>query len=307
MKRTLLLLAALAALLGCGTGDEDADAYGHFEATEVLISAEGSGRLLAFDVDEGERLRPGVQVGLIDTTQLALKRREVAAQRAAARAKIAGVLAEISVLEEERRAARTELERIRQLVADEAATGQQFDERTARVRVLDERIAAVRIRNEPILGEIAALDAVLAGVDEQLRRSRIVNPVAGTILTTYAEPYELVSPGKPLYTIAALDTMYLRAYVSGAQLPHVHLGQPVEVLIDEDAERLRTLPGEVAWIASEAEFTPQMVQTKEERVTLVYAVKVRVPNPEGTLKIGMPGEVRWRETPAEARPQTATR
>jgi len=292
----LALLTLLALLLvGCGGGDGDSDAYGTFEATEVRLSAEVGGRLLHFDVDEGATLASGEAVGLIDTTDLALQRREVRANRTAVRAKARSVLAEIDVLEEERQTLRTEQQRLQRLLADSAATQQQLDQVDGQLRVIDRRMQAIRTQNAAVLSELEALDARLAQLDERLRKSRLVNPMAGTVLTTYASAHELVSPGAPLYEIADLDTMILRAYVSGAQLPHVRLGQAATVLVDEDAETDRALPGTVRWIASEAEFTPTMIQTKKERVTLVYAVEIHVPNPDGRIKIGMPGEVRFRE------------
>jgi HlyD family secretion protein len=138
-----------------------------------------------------------------------------------------------------------------------------------------------------------SIEARLNQIEQQLDDAHVVNPVNGTVLTTYVEPHELVGQGQPLYQIANLDTLELRAYVSGAQLPSIALGQSVEVLVDENAEENQRLSGKISWIASQAEFTPKMIQTKEERVTQVYALKIKVPNPDGILKIGMPGEVNF--------------
>lgn len=288
------LFALLALLLvGCNAGDERADAYGNFEATEVTVSAEQGGRLVRFDVGEGRRVQADAPAGLVDTTQLVLRRRELEAQREAARTRIDQVRGEVDVLETELDVAETEQARVQRLIEDEAATQQQLDEMNGRVRVLTRRIQATRTQLRTIQSEVDAIDASIAQVAQQIDDARITNPVDGTVLTTYAEPHELVGQGAPLYTVADLRTMYLRVYVSGAQLPHVHLGQSVTVLVDRSETENQAFDGTVAWIADEAEFTPRMIQTKEERVNLVYAVKVRVPNPEGTLKIGMPGEVRF--------------
>jgi len=289
------LALTLIAFAGCAGNGPSSDAYGNFEATEVLISSEATGRLLSFRVEEGQGLAAGEVVGLVDTVQLALKRDQLGASRQAVRSKITGVVAQIDVLEEQKRVALVEKNRIEKLLQDQAATRKQLDDVNGQISVLDRQIQSIRTQSAPILGEIDALDAQIAQLDDQIAKSRIVNPVDGTVLVTYAEPYELTAQGRPLYKIADLDTMYLRAYVSGAQLPHVRLGQPVDVLIDEDADTDRTLSGAITWIASQAEFTPKVIQTKEERVNLVYAFKVRVSNPEGRLKIGMPGEVRFRE------------
>ncbi len=279
--------------MGCGDGERASDAYGNFEARETLISAQMPGPLLAFSVREGQRLDAGAVVGLVDTVQLSLQRDQVAASREAVRARIAGVLAQIDVLETQRSVAMTEMARVERLLEDQAATPKQRDDLEGQLRVLDRQIQSIRTQNATILAEIEALDAQIALIDDRIARSVVVNPIAGTVLATYAEPFELTAAGRPLYAIAPLDTLELRAFVSGAQLPHIRLGQEVEVRIDQDAATNRALAGRIAWIASEAEFTPRMVQTKEERVNLVYAVKIRVPNPDGAIKIGMPGEVAW--------------
>ncbi len=278
-------------LAGCNGNETAADAFGNFEATEILLSSEATGRLLTFAVEEGQVLSAGAVVGLVDTTQLALQRAQLHANRQAVASKAAGVRAQIAVLDAQKRTALTEKSRIEKLLLSEAAPRKQWDDISGQIDVLDQQILSVRTQNATILAEVASIDAQIDQIDDRVGRSIIVNPVAGTVLTTYAEPFEMTAAGRPLYKIADLDTMELRAYVSGAQLPHVRLGQTVTVVIDEDAETNRSLPGTVTWIASEAEFTPKLIQTKEERVNLVYAFKVRVPNPDGILKIGMPGEV----------------
>lgn len=287
---SLVALVLALSLAGCRSRNE-ADAYGNFEADETLISSEAAGELIMFTPDEGDLLGVGQRVGVVDTVQLSLQRRELAANRSAVYAQSAGVLSQIGALEEQRETAEKDRARIQQLVSQQAATPQQLDELTGRIQVLNQQIASIRTQNRSALSQLDVLDAKLAQLEHEIEKSRIVNPVRGTVLVTYAEPHELVTPGKPLYRIANLDTMYLRAYVSGAQLPRVRLGQDVQVRIDDGEGGYTTLRGRVGWVASQAEFTPRMVQTKEERVNLVYAIRVRVPNEDGLLKVGMPGEV----------------
>lgn len=283
--------------VGCKGGQERSDAYGNFEATEILVASEVPGRLVRFGVGEGDVLDAGVPVAVVDTTQLVLRRVQVLAQKAAVRSRLGSVAAQVAVLEEQKRVAEREMARVEGLLADGAATTKQRDDVDGQLAVLDRQIQSIRTQNAPIFAELDVLDAQLAVLEDQVRRSRILNPVRGTVIAVYAEESELTAAGRALYRIAPLDTLTLRAYVSGAQLPHVPLGSRVDVLVDEDRETNRALEGTVTWIASEAEFTPKPIQTKEERVDLVYAIKVRVPNPDGRLKIGMPGEVRFGTAP----------
>ncbi|MDX1638003.1 MAG: HlyD family efflux transporter periplasmic adaptor subunit [Balneolaceae bacterium] len=269
------------------------DAYGQFEATETTISSEVSGRLMQFTPEEGDRLEPNRRVGYVDTTRLALQRSELNAQLESIRAKITSINAEVEVQKEELGLAETNLERVRALREDGAATEQQLDDAETRVQTIKKRIDALQTPKQSVYAEISATRARIAQVEEQLHDAVITNPVQGTVLTTFVEPHEIVQMGQPLFRIANLDTLELRIYVSGAQLPAVTLGQEVEVLVDKNAVENRSISGRISWIASEAEFTPEQIQTKQERVTQVYAVKVRVPNPDGILKIGMPGEVNF--------------
>ena len=185
------------------------------------------------------------------------------------------------------------MKRIQNLLKDEAATQQQLDDIQGKVRTIRKQIDALQTQKQSVRAEINATQARINRINQQLTDALVTNPVNGTVLTSYVEPHELVGQGQPLYQIANLDTLELRVYVSGAQLPEIKLGQPVEVLVDKNEEENQQLSGGISWIASEAEFTPKMIQTKQERVTQVYAVKVKVPNPDGILKIGMPGEVNF--------------
>jgi HlyD family secretion protein len=280
---------SLLSLAGCR--EEEPDAYGNFEAEEVVVSAETGGQLLAFEVTEGRRVDAGATVGAIDTTQLVLQRRELLARRTAARSRTSEVGAQIGVLTTQHDVARREYERTRRLFESQAATAQQLDRAEREYRTLAEQIAATRTSRGTAQAEVGSIDAQIARLDDRIGKSRIENPVGGTVLTTYVRRGELVQPGQPLYKLADLDTLTLRAYVSGAQLASVRLGQAVEVRVDAGADSMRTLPGRVTWIASEAEFTPTPIQTRDERVDQVYAVKIRVPNPGGMLRIGMPAEL----------------
>lgn len=289
----LLLLAALL-LSSCQENGDTADAYGNFEAREVIVSAEGSGQLLRFSVEEGQELQAGQLIGLIDTTPLHLKRRQLRASIQAVGGKTQEVQPQVDVLQEQKQNLLREEKRLKALVADNAATPKQLDDIQGQIEVVDKQIAAALSQNKDInqgiLAEIAPLQAQIDVVEDQIRRCYIHNPIDGTVLLKLAEPNEITATGKPLYTIAKMDELELRAYISGDQLPGLRLGQQVEVLIDEDQESNRSLPGTVSWISDKAEFTPKTIQTKEERVNLVYAFKVKVKN-DGSLKIGMPGEV----------------
>jgi HlyD family secretion protein len=287
----LLFAGLLLAISGCGNGAPSADAYGNFEATEVRVAAELGGRLLDFPVDEGQRLEAGATVGRIETTALELEKAQLEASRQASASRTASVDAQLKVLEEQRRFAASELRRAEELAADGAATPQQLDRARSEVAVLAAQIRQAATQRKTIADEVTALDANLSRLDDRIARAGLVNPVAGTVLTVYAQPQELVAAGQPLYDIADLSALELRAYASGAQLPEISLGQEVEVAVDAAGGGERRLKGEISWIATTAEFTPSTLQTKEERVDLVYAFKVRVANPDGRLKIGMPGEV----------------
>ena len=289
VRQGLALLIGAVSLGSCR--DERADAYGNFEATEVTVGAEAGGRLLSLALDEGSRVSAGAQVGTVDTAALVLQRREVAARRAAGASRVREAAAYIAALEVQHTIAERELARTERLLKASAATAQQGDRAEREVRVAREQLAGARAARGAASQEIAALDAQVALIDDRLARSRIVSPQSGTVLTRYVEPGEFVQQGQPLFKIAALDSLTLRVYVSGAQLSLLRLGQAVGVRVDRGANSLTTLPGRITWIASTAEFTPTPIQTRDERADQVYAVKVVVPNGDGSLKIGMPGEL----------------
>lgn len=289
LTRDGILLAGTIFLASCR--GQHADAYGNFEATEVTVAAEVGGRLLRLAVDEGDRIEAGAALGAVDTVALVLERRAVAARRAAAASRTREAHATIAALDVQRTIAERELSRTERLLRAAAATAQQGDRAEREAHVIREQLAGARAASGGVAQEVEALDAQVALIDDRLSRSRIVSPLDGTVLARYVEPGEFVQPGQPLFKVASLDSLTFRAYVSGAQLAALRLGRQVSVAVDRGTDTLEALPGRVTWISSSAEFTPTPIQTREERTEQVYAVKVAVSNREGTLRIGMPGEL----------------
>ena len=276
---------------GCSGDQAPADAYGQFEVDEVQVSAQAQGELVDLDVSEGRRISKGDLVGRVESDQLLLQRDEVIARQQQVRARMDELQAEKAVLREELEVARVDLKRIKSLRQKGAATQKQLDDIEGRIRVLKKQISSTESRRGSIQAELKSLEAREAQLTDQINKADIINPINGRVLNKLVESNEVVRWGEPVYTIANLDTMILRAYVSGAQLAGVKLGDKVKVRYDRSASSMKTLDGRVRWVAEEAEFTPQMIQTRDERVTQVYAFEVSVPNPEGEIKIGMPGEV----------------
>ena len=290
LRRSFAAAGVLAATALAACHKDTVDAYGNFEATEVTVAAEVGGRLLAFGLEEGDRLPKDTVVGVVDTIPLILERQALAARRAAAVAKTRESGANIAALEVQRSIADRELARTERLLKQAAATAQQGDKAEHDARVVREQLAGAQAARGSAHQEVAALDAELASIDDKLARSRVRSPLAGTVLARYVEAGEFVQPGQPLFKLASLDSLTFRAYVSNAQLSRLKLGQQVRVGIDR-ADSIATLPGRVTWIASAAEFTPTPIQTRDERADQVYAVKVAVGNADGRLRIGMPGEL----------------
>ena len=289
MRRALLFLS-MASIVACNRGRQP-DAYGTFEANEVVVSAQTTGQLLSFTPTEGVRLARGAVVGLIDTAQLALQRKQLVAQVDATKANVVQATQQIGVLEIQRAIALRAYERTRRLFNEKAATAQQLDQAERDYRVLVAQIAAAQAQRESAIKETSSGQARVAQVNETLSRSQVINPQAGTVLATFVRAGEVVQPGTPLYRIADLDSITLRAYVSETQLQAIRLGSTVQVHVDSGNGNLITLPGTVQWISSKAEFTPTPVQTRDERADLVYAIKVVVLNKNGALKIGMPADL----------------
>lgn len=300
--RFSLFIFTVFLMSACGQDADRADAYGNFEATTVIVSAESAGRLLFLHAEEGEQLKENQLIALVDTTQLHLQRKQAEATIGTLPKKLRNAIDDIEVLEYQKANLARERDRVSRLVEQKAATPKQLDDLNGELKVVDQRIAAIRTStntsNRAILSEKEPLLAQVALIREQIRRSYVYNPIDGVVLTRLTEPSEMVSPGAPLYRIGQLDTLTVRAYAGSVQLQSVSIGQTVEVLIDSGKEDYQSLSGEVSWISAQAEFTPKVIQTKEERTNLVYAIKVRVPNPDGRLKIGMPAEVNFTEKSA---------
>ncbi len=298
-RNTLYILAGLVMvfLASCTNNDERADGYGNFDAhAEVIVSARTMGELLQFNVEEGTRLKAGQVVGLVDTAQLHLKKQVLLQQKKVVASKLENIRASIAVQQQKLKINRTNQRRIQNLFRSKAATQKQLDDINGLVELNKKEIQATQTQKQNIFTEIKSIEAQIAQVNESIRQSLVTNPVDGTVLVKYAEKGELATPGKPLYKIANLKTLELKAFVSGSQLSHIKVGQKVKVYYDKDTKTNSEVDGTVLWIASQAEFTPKTIQTKQERVHLVYAVKIKVPNDNGALKIGMPGEFRFSPT-----------
>ncbi len=292
MKYQFLIFAAAILIFGCNNNEEKSDAFGNFEADPVIVSVETSGKILQLNVEKGQKVDSGFVAAVIDTVQTSLKLQQIEAQKLAVNAKRQSIQSQIDVFEEQIKNMKTNEKRVTQMLNDGAATQKQLDDITGQINVLQKQIASTRTQFTSVNKELDVLQTQMAAARDLLDRGRVKSPTTGIVLETYAEQGELANPGKPLFKVASLDPLTLKVYVSGAQLPKVKLGQKVEVLVDKNANEKQSFKGKVTWISPEAEFTPKIIQTKEERVKLVYAVKVEVPN-DGMLKIGMPGEISW--------------
>ena len=285
-------LIATSILISCNKSNDKADGYGNFEATETTISAESNGKLLQFTVEEGQTIEKGSVVGYIDTIQLTLKKEQLNVSKNVIASKSRGILSQISVLKSQLKTAHINKKRTENLIKANAGTQKQLDDVDGKIDVIHQQIRSIEIQNAPIVNELKSIDVQIQQLEDQIQKSKITNPVNGTVLVKYVEPNEITSFGRPLYKIADLSTMQLRVYISEIQLAAIKIGQEVTVKIDT-AEDMKNYNGIITWIASEAEFTPKIIQTKEERVNLVYAVKIDMKN-DGSLKIGMPAEM-WIE------------
>jgi HlyD family secretion protein len=331
---TVAVLATVFAAAACNRRVEP-DAYGNVEATEVVVSAEASGRLVSYTVVDGAALASGAAIGTIDATQLGFERDQLVAQRAATASRIDEARQQADAIEAQRRSAAAQrdaasaqrqalvaqqeiakraYDRATRLVADQAATAQQLDQAERDYRVLGDQIKAqdeqiraqdhqievyaeqiqtVRAQQQTLREQVASADAQVNQAGERLRKTTITNPLTGTVLTTYAKAGEFVQMGQPLYRIANLEAVDVRAYIAEPQLSGVRVGQEARVTLDAGSAGRQTLSGSVSWISPRAEFTPTPIQTRDERADLVYAVKIRVPNEQGLLKIGMPVDVQF--------------
>lgn len=287
--KQLFTFLILINLVACNKNNDKADGYGNFEATEVTISAEASGKIEYLNLEEGAIVAPNTQVGLIDTIQLYLSKQQLIASKNTIASKSGNVLSQTAVLNEQLKTTLIEQKRIQNMFAENAATKRQVDEINGKVNVLHEQIKSIKTQDAPISNEQKSIDVQIEKINDQIQKCKIINPFQGTVLAKYSEENEITNFGKPLYKLADLTTMTLRVFISERQLNQIKVGQKVTVKIDTQ-EDMKSYPGTISWIASSAEFTPKIIQTKEERANLVYAVKVNVKN-DGSLKIGMPAEM----------------
>ena len=294
MKRIFIYCALPLLTAACGRSG-DFDATGTFEATEIVVSAEAAGRILRFDAEEGDVLRAGRQVGAIDTVQLYLQKLQLERQRASVRSGRPDIGKQAASLREQIAKQQTERRRVENLLKDGAATTKQLDDIDAQLKVLGGQLDALLSTLENNAVSIdensSAIELQIAQVEDRLAKCRIASPVTGTVLAKYAEAGELASVGRPLMKVADLDRIYLRAYFTSDQLADLRLGQEVTVTADFGGERQLDYPGRIVWIASESEFTPKTIQTRNSRAGLVYAAKIAVEN-DGRLKIGLYGELK---------------
>ncbi len=290
----LLFATVITGLSACSEQELKSDAYGNFEAIEYMISSEVSGKIIDFKVEEGENLKKNSIVAVIDTTLLHTQKQLLKATIKATKSKLQNVKPEIAVLNEQKTHLLHEKERLAKLVEGNAATQKQVDDLNSQIKILDKRILATESKvhdiNKSILAQISPMEVQLKQVEERIEKSKVVNPIDGQVLSVFKRQGEVAGAGMPLYKIANLSIIELKAYVTGVQLPHIKLDQEVTVLIDDTENTNKSYKGIISWISNKAEFTPKTIQTKEERVNLVYAIKVRVKN-DGSMKIGMPGEV----------------
>ena len=296
MKRIFIYCALPLLTAACGRSG-DFDATGTFEATEVVVSAEAAGRILRFDAEEGDVLEAGRQVGAIDTVQLYLQKLQLERQRASVVSNRPDIAKQAASLREQIAKQQTERRRVENLLRDGAATTKQLDDIDAQIKVLNGQLEAqlstLRNNAASIDENSSSIDLQIARIEDQLAKCRIASPVAGTVLAKYSEAGELASVGRPLMKVADLDRIYLRAYFTSDQLAGLKLGQEVTVTADFGGASRIDYPGRIVWIASESEFTPKTIQTRDSRANLVYAAKIAVEN-DGRLKIGLYGEVRLR-------------
>jgi HlyD family secretion protein len=295
-KKAIGIIAIAALIASCHNAENDWDAAGAFESVETIVSTESSGTIMEFNVEEGMTLQANQFVGYIDSTQLYDHKMQLEAQIASTISQTPNIPAQIASIEAQLADAVKNQQRMQNMFKANAATQQQLDDANTQVEVYKKQIDAEKsslgITSTTLAKDVAPLQRQIEQMDDQLKKCKIINPIKGTVLTKYSEDHEVTSPGKALYKIAPTDTLILRAYVSGAQLTEVKLGQKVTVRTDMGSSQYRMYSGIVYWISDKSEFTPKTIPTKDERADLVYAIKVRVPN-DGYLKIGMYGEVKF--------------
>ena len=281
-------------LTACSTNELKYDASGIFESTEIVVSAQANGEIKQLDLSEGDRVASGQCVGYVDTVQLHLQKRALESKLLAVKSRMTDVAKQVAATREQVAKAEKERERCQKLVDQNAGTQKQLDDVESQLAIartsLEAQLSAMNSANQTVLAEQMGVEAQLEQVKDLLAKSYITSPAEGTVLEKYAERGEITGGGRPLFKLADLETLYLRAYITADQLTQIKLGQTVEVYGDFGKSEQKAYTGKVSWIASQAEFTPKTIQTRDERANLVYAVKIAVPN-DGYLKIGMYGEV----------------
>ena len=296
-----LLIVIYSLFVGCSGSKNDFEASGTFEAEETIISAEATGVIRQFDVEEGQELTAGQIVGYIDSTQLYLKKRQLESQIRALQGRKPNIAVQLSSLQAQLQTAQTERTRLEKLVAGDAATRKQLDDVNAQIEVLKKQINAqqssLKISSDGISDDVATLQVQIEQIEDQLAKHRLTAPQNGTVLAKIAKVNELTTVGKPLYKIADLQNITFRAFVTSAQLTQLKIGQNVRVFADFGEKKRREYKGTISWISDKSEFTPKTIQTQDERANLVYAVKITVKN-DGYLKIGMYGEVNFNQEPS---------
>jgi len=295
MKKNMMIFVLTALLLfSCNDNSNQADAYGSFEADEINLSSEISGKIVEVLFSEGQEVKEGQILMIIDTTQLHLKKLQLEAQIKSILSKTKDSEPQLNVLYEQKKTLDRERIRFEKLMLDSAATKKQVDDIISQIQILEKNILALASNlsqtNSGIISEIEPLRIQILQIEDNIKRSYISSPISGTILGQYAEIGELSIPGKIIFKIANIDELFLRAYIAGTQLSDIKLGQKIRVRIDKGKNDFYSYNGEITYISDKAEFTPKIIQTKDERVNLVYAIKVKVKN-DGRIKIGMPGEI----------------
>lgn len=294
--KPILLFTLMLALSACGGNGNTFDATGAFESTEVIVSSEANGKIMELNLQEGDRLEAGAVLGYVDSTQLYLRKKQLEAGLRSIDIRKPDIRKQIASLEQQIAVARSEQQRMENLVKAKAGNQKQVDDIVNNIKVLQKQLdAQYSTLNKTTGGADAEAESIIYQImqlDDQLQKSRIVNPQPGTVLVKYAEPGEVTAAGKPLYKIADTDLLYLRAYPTADQLTQLKLGQTVRVFADFGEEEQREYPGTITWISEKSEFTPKGIQTKDERANLVYAIKIAVRN-DGYLKIGQYGEARF--------------
>ena len=289
--KTLLFLSLILIILSCSNNKNKSDAFGNFETDEVIISSENSGKILMTAFIEGEKVAQGSVMAITDTVNLVLQRLQLIAQKESVLAQKEGLYAQIAVSDQQIANIKKDQVRVKKMLADGAATPKQMDDIDGQIALTEKQKKAFSAQIAAIAKNAEAINAQIAVLNDRIGTSIVKAPISGIILEKYAETGELATPGKSLYKMANIDNLILRVYVSGTQLTQILAGTKVKVLIDGNTG-IKEIAGIVEWVSPEAEFTPKIIQTREERVKLVYAVKVRVPN-DGTLKLGMPGEIKF--------------